>query len=91
MSTLAQPALFRHRMGWLPDFPDIRDFTAETRTLTQRLKRLNQTNSPHAMLDKVGVLRATKSKLPASMDLTKWCPPVEDQGELGSCTAQAGV
>lgn len=29
--------------------------------------------------------------LPASTDLRQWCPPIEDQGELGSCTAQAVV
>jgi C1A family cysteine protease len=91
MSASPEPRPFRYRMGWLPDYPDIRDFTVETRTLPQRLKRLNQTDSPHAMLEKVGVLRPTKSKLPASTDLTKWCSPVEDQGDLGSCTAQAGV
>lgn len=30
-------------------------------------------------------------KLPARIDLRKFCPPVEQQGELGSCTAQALV
>jgi len=30
-------------------------------------------------------------KLPASADLRAGCPPVEDQGNLGSCTAQALV
>jgi len=29
--------------------------------------------------------------LPASADLREWCSPVEDQGRLGSCTAQAGA
>jgi C1A family cysteine protease len=28
-------------------------------------------------------------KLPAKVDLTKFCPPVYDQGQLGSCTANA--
>lgn len=32
-----------------------------------------------------------KVSLPASADLRAWCPPVEDQGQLGSCTANAGV
>jgi|GEM_PF-3827725 len=32
-----------------------------------------------------------KKALPASADLMAWCPPIEDQGELGSCTANAGV
>ena len=29
--------------------------------------------------------------LPASVDVRAWCPPVENQGALGSCTANAGV
>ncbi|HEU4759895.1 MAG TPA: C1 family peptidase, partial [Dehalococcoidia bacterium] len=29
--------------------------------------------------------------LSASADLRQWCSPIEDQGQLGSCTAQAGV
>jgi C1A family cysteine protease len=28
---------------------------------------------------------------PASVDLRAWCSPIEDQGNLGSCTANAGV
>jgi len=28
---------------------------------------------------------------PSAVDLREWCPPVEDQKNLGSCTAQAGV
>jgi len=31
------------------------------------------------------------STLPTSVDLRKWFPPIEDQGDLGSCTANAGV
>jgi C1A family cysteine protease len=27
--------------------------------------------------------------LPAAVDLRRWCPPVFDQGEIGSCTANA--
>jgi C1A family cysteine protease len=30
-----------------------------------------------------------KTRLPASMDLRRGCPPIYDQGELGSCTANA--
>jgi C1A family cysteine protease len=28
---------------------------------------------------------------PATVDLRQWCSPIEDQGELGSCTAHAAV
>jgi C1A family cysteine protease len=43
------------------------------------------------MLVKAGVSELAKVKGPAKVDLRKWCSPVEDQGELGSCTANAGV
>ncbi len=29
--------------------------------------------------------------MPASIDLRQWCSPIEDQGNIGSCTANAGV
>jgi C1A family cysteine protease len=64
-------------MGWLPDYPDFRDYTA------------TEKRSIKPMLAKVGVAGQTKAKLPASMDLKAWCSPVEDQGAIGSCTANA--
>jgi C1A family cysteine protease len=36
-----------------------------------------------------GALRKIPARLPARIDLRPWCPPVEDQQELGSCTANA--
>ncbi len=80
-----------YTFGWLPDFPDIRDYRADTRELPRKLRSLNQVDSPQAMFKKAGVSDAAKVKLPPAVDLRQWCPPVEDQGELGSCTAHAGV
>jgi C1A family cysteine protease len=34
---------------------------------------------------------AAPASLPASVDLRAWCSPIEDQKDLGSCTAQAGI
>jgi len=65
-------------MGWLPDYPDIRDYTVEH-------------DSVKAMLSKVGAEKPLKAGLSATTDLRAWCPPIEDQGSLGSCTANAGV
>jgi C1A family cysteine protease len=63
-------------MGWIPDYPDIRDYTEETEEVKSVLK----------------TTAALKAKsLPVLVDLREWCSPVEDQGGLGSCTAQAGV
>jgi C1A family cysteine protease len=37
------------------------------------------------------VAKAAKGPLPATVDLRPWCAPIEDQGSIGSCTANAGV
>ena len=38
-----------------------------------------------------GAVRAVPAVLPPSVDLRPTCPPVEDQGQLGSCTGNALV
>jgi len=78
-------------MGWLPDYPDFRDYTIGTKSVSRRLLQFDQKDSPYAMLAKAGVSEPAKVKEPAKVDLRKWCSPVEDQGDLGSCTAHAGV
>lgn len=69
--------ILKKGMGWLPDMPDLRDLTVENKNISPLLKS-------------VGVEKSTEA-IPNSVDLRKWCSPVEDQGELGSCTANAGV
>lgn len=64
-------------MGWLPDYPDFRDYTPEHGTV-------------HGMLAKAKVAATLKS-LPTAVDLRAWCSPVENQLDIGSCTAHAGV
>jgi C1A family cysteine protease len=66
----------RYGMGWIPDYPDLRDYTEKTEEVK---KVLMQTQ----------LLK--KKTLPKSVDLREWCSPVEDQGMLGSCTAHAGA
>lgn len=78
-------------LGWLPDYPDFRDYTAEQESVSARLKSLGQTKSIHAMLATTGVVRRARPRIPAAVDLRAWCSPVENQGSLGSCTANAGV
>ena len=86
-------------MGWLPDYPDFRDYTAEQDKVSSSLKLLGQKDSVKAMLVKVGVAKRAKAgganrakaSLPASVDLRPWCSPIENQGSLGSCTANAGA
>ncbi|HET8608070.1 MAG TPA: C1 family peptidase [Gaiellaceae bacterium] len=66
--------------GWLPDWPDLRDYLPETPEV-------------QALLEPLGVARAhvRGPKIPASVDLRGYFSPVENQGNLGACTAHAGV
>ena len=66
----------KYGMGWLPDYPDFRDYTEKTNQIQEVL----------------GIRKALKvTNLPVSIDLREWCSPIEDQRNLGSCTANAGV
>jgi C1A family cysteine protease len=80
-----------HGMGWLPDYPDIRDYTASRDEIDPRLKALGQNASVKAMLAKTGATRSGRAKRAPAVDLRAWCSPVEDQGSLGSCTANAAA
>ena len=83
-------AFIRRRlgMGWLPDYPDFRDLTVENDHVSTRLQSLGQKDSVKKMLSKTGT---TKASPPKKVNLVSWFPPIEDQGDLGSCTANAGV
>lgn len=83
--------LDEHGMGWLRDYPDARDYTVAHTQVAPELRALGEKKSVKAMLAKVGVTKAAQGELPAEVDLRSWCSPIEDQGALGSCTAQAGV
>ncbi|MBZ5628250.1 MAG: cysteine protease [Acidobacteriia bacterium] len=66
--------------GWIPDTPDLRDYTDDHPEIMK-------------MVENLGITKAKKMKaaLPAQVDLRQWCSPVENQGNLGSCTANAAV
>jgi C1A family cysteine protease len=65
-------------LGWLRDLPDFRDYTIE--------------NEPvKTQLEAIGAADAEAVSLPASVDLRPYCSPIENQGSLGSCTANATV
>jgi C1A family cysteine protease len=63
-------------MGWIPDYPDFRDYTERTEDVKLVL---------------ASVRGAGAKAVPATADLRPWCSPIEDQGALGSCTAHAGA
>lgn len=66
------------RFGWLPDLPSVSDYTEKHDKIKSKLA---------AMRRRV----ENPLTLPASVDLRAWCSPVENQLNLGSCTANAGV
>lgn len=70
--------VFEKGLGWLPDYPDFRDYTVEHENVKPLMKQ-------------VGLLEPKETSLLSSTDLRKWCTPIEDQGNLQSCTANAGV
>ena len=72
---------FELGMGWLPDYPDFRDYTIEY-----------EETGP--LIEKIGVPivpEATTVRISNKANLRAWCSPIENQGALGSCTAHAGV
>lgn len=63
-------------LGWIPDVPDIRDITVSD-VKNELPRTLDVTPNP--------------SDLPKVVDNRKWCSNIEDQGNLGSCTANSIV
>jgi len=59
-------------MGWLPEYPDFRDYTVQKEELTPGLKTLGQKDSVKAMLAKMGAVEPVKVGIPTSMDLRGW-------------------
>jgi C1A family cysteine protease len=90
-------------MGWIPDYPDFRDYTEETKAVKEILLGTAVASTGgggdpfpfgNAMAGKKGTVAAARGRaraLPASVDLREWCSPIEDQRMLGSCTAHAGA
>jgi C1A family cysteine protease len=68
----------RKGMGWLRDLPDHRDLRANS-------SEVQEIRGQSRKVQKV------EKALPGAVDLRQWCSPIEDQGDLGSCTANAGV
>lgn len=67
-------------MGWLPDYPDFRDYSITNDLIVPLLKTIQV--DPKSIISTV---------IPSFVDNRKWCSPVESQGNINSCTAHAGV
>ncbi len=66
--------------GWLPPMPDLRDYTEEQSDIPEMAKKLG-----------ISSTKKIRLSLPAKVDLRQWCSPIENQGGLGSCSANAAV
>lgn len=64
--------------GWRHEYPDIRDYTPQNEEIVRLLAPTN-------------LSAISPSSLSASVDLRQWFSPIEDQDDLGSCTANAGI
>lgn len=85
-------------LGWIPDHPDFRDYTSKTDEIKEAIDegfaKLKSERSKFTPKGKAPVkfsLFAPPAAPPVSVDLRPWCSPIENQGSLGSCTANAGV
>ncbi|MGV2391089.1 MAG UNVERIFIED_CONTAM: hypothetical protein LVR29_31830 [Microcystis novacekii LVE1205-3] len=65
-------------MGWLPDYPDIRDVTFQSEARTVQTASFGTTIC-QANAGPSGSNDIWPAALPASVDLRAWCSPMEDQ------------
>jgi C1A family cysteine protease len=78
-------------MGWLPDLPDFRDYTAELKEVPASWKEEGEKRSVQKLLTNINVIKPPADAVGATMNLRPLFSPIENQGALGSCTANAGV
>lgn len=78
-------------MGWLPDYPDFRDYDIGKKVIEPKQGKRGVKESVNDLLTRMNYVGPGKVSIPTLMDLRGWCPPIENQGPLGSCTANAGV
>ena len=69
-----------YAMGWVRELPDFRDYSLTAEGVAKVFE-----NRPE-LLERILKVATRKRE-----DLREWCPPIEDQEALGSCTAHAGV
>jgi C1A family cysteine protease len=67
-----------YAMGWVRDLPDLRDYTPAHAAVA-------------AILEPRPVSAKMSAEAPGRVDLRAWCSPIEDQRNIGSCTANASV
>jgi C1A family cysteine protease len=82
----------KHGLGWLPDVPKPSDYTAAHTEVAPLLRKTKlETRAGGTRSRAASTRKGAARKLPSKVDLRPWFPPVEDQGYLGSCTANSAV
>jgi C1A family cysteine protease len=76
-------------MGWIPDRPDVRDLTSGSDRVRSLLESSGSKSLQLLARRSADAADGEDAALPPSTDLRQWFSPVEDQGHLGSCTANA--
>lgn len=77
-------------LGWIRDTPDFRDTTLKE--LSARFAQRADVRDREAYDRVVGAFkRAGPAALPPAVDNSAQCSPIENQRQLGSCTAHAAV
>lgn len=78
-------------MGWLRDVPDFRDTTLSGICPRFQRERGERKKLYSRAIKPIKNIMASKSALKKTIDNRIFCSPVEDQHELGSCTANAAA
>lgn len=78
-------------LGWVRELPSIRDYSVDYDDIDPVKLALGQKKSVKKLLAAVTKVSGGSASTPTSVDLRAWFSPVEDQKNIGSCTANAGV
>jgi C1A family cysteine protease len=86
-------------MGWLPDVPSVKDYTKDNPKVQALLKQTAfgsgaKAGSAQAVRSQGSGAGAAAARAVAAtpvVDLRAFCSPIVDQGQLGSCTANAAA
>ncbi len=70
--------------GWIRDYPDFRDYTPETPQVAELFAQHEKTK----ILGKPKAMELAPA-VPAMLDIRSWFSPIDNQLNLGSCTAHA--
>ena len=76
---------FRGRgLGWLPDIPSHLDYTEDHPLVAPLLAKTK-------LAARLAGSRSAPTTIPTKVDLRPWFSTIEDQGQLGSCTANSAA